>query len=144
MLVKLDEIKELRDALLYFRLCKSSLLAFYAKAEGHVLLDRHVRKQRKILKDHAHVAIGDRLIRNILPVPKNLSGRRHLQIRQSCVMSSSSRTRRDQKGDEFARPDRHVDAINRPGSVAVTLKELAKISKFNSCQSSRLKGPHFN
>ncbi len=97
-----------------------------AQAEGHVLVDAHMRIERVGLEHHGDLALGRRHVVDLAPADGDLAGRDPLQPGDQAQKRRFPATRRPDKDDELAilhveidvvedlrRPEGLVDAVER-------------------------------
>ena len=77
-----------------------------AQPKGNILRNRQMRKQRVVLKHHAHIALMRGQRRNIAPADGDLAAIRVQQTCNAAQQSCLAATGRAEQGDEFSLSDR--------------------------------------
>lgn len=94
--------------------------------KAQVLGDRHVWKQRVILKDHADVALVWRHLVDHLVTEADLAGSWRLEARQHHQTGRLARTRGPEQGEEFAAADVEVEVADNQRFAVVSLLRTAE------------------
>ena len=86
--------------------------AAHLQPVSHVLVNRHVRVERVVLKDHGDVALGRLQPVHHPPVDGDLAGADLFQPRNHAQQGGLAAARRPEDDDELAVPDVATDAVN--------------------------------
>jgi hypothetical protein len=92
-------------------------LAPQPQAEGHVFIDRQMRKQRVGLKHQPHIAPRGGHARHIPPVQNDAAGIGHQQARDGAHRGGLAAARRAKKADQFALCDPEAEVGHGNGAA---------------------------
>jgi hypothetical protein len=106
---ELHQRQHLVGALLDFRLRQTLAL----EAEGHVLPDVEVRKQRVGLEHHVHRAVVGRHGRHVLPAEQDAPRRGFLEAREHAQQGGLATARAAQQGKDLALADGQRHLVHR-------------------------------
>src|SRR3546814_6953930 len=94
---ELDQLQQLLGARANLRFRRPLPATAHAEAEGDVIGDRHMPEQRIMLKDEAHLAVGDLEAGNVLTVEFDAAGVGKFQPRDDAQPRRFARPRRSEE-----------------------------------------------
>ena len=86
-------------------------LTFHFQPKAHIVENRHMRKERIVLKDHPNSALVRRDVVDRVAVKENLSVRRRLKPRQHHETRGLSRPRRSEHRQKLALADGQIQVL---------------------------------
>ncbi|MCY1522259.1 hypothetical protein D9M68_571040 [compost metagenome] len=104
----LHQVQRFEHAVMDFGAVHALLL----QAEGHVGLDRHVRKQRIGLEHHVHGPPVRRHVGDVLAVQQDLARRGLFEPRQHAQQRGLAAARAAQQGEDLVALDRQIDGTD--------------------------------
>jgi hypothetical protein len=98
----------------------------HAQPELDVLRDAAMGEQRVVLEHHPDVARLRRQVVDLLPPERHRAGVRRFEARDDAQDRRLARPGRAEQREPLARPDRQVDAVDRPHLAVVAVQSLQR------------------